>query len=64
MIMGAKTSSLMAHINDFNDRGDYEGIIKFIEALTPEEQTSDMVSQLARAYNNLAQATRKGVAVA
>ena len=54
--MGAKTSSLMAYINDFNDRGDYEGIIKFIEALTPEEQTSDMVSQLARAYNNLAQA--------
>ncbi len=54
--MGAKTSSLMAHINDLNDRGDYEGIIKFIEALTPEEQTSDMVSQLARAYNNLAQA--------
>ena len=40
----------MAHINDLNDRGDYESIIKFIEALTPEEQTSDMVSQLALAY--------------
>lgn len=54
--MSATPSSLMAHINDLNERDDYEGIIKFIEALSPEEQTADVIGQLARAYNNLAKA--------
>lgn len=54
--MSEKTSSLMTHIKDLNDRGDYEGIIKFIEALPRDDQTADVVSQLARAYNNLAKA--------
>ena len=49
--MSEKTSSLMTHIKDLNDRGDYEGIIKFIEALPRDDQTADVVSQLARAYN-------------
>lgn len=59
--MSATPSSLMAHINDLNERDDYEGIIKFIEALSPEEQTSDMVSQLARAYNNLGWGAKSGL---
>lgn len=54
--MSATPSSLMAHINDLNERDDYEGIIKFIEAFSPEEQTADVIGQLARAYNNLAKA--------
>ena len=55
--MSEKTSSLMTHIKDLNDRGDYEGIIKFIEALPRDDQTADVVSQLARAYSRRSGAT-------
>lgn len=55
--MSATTSSaVIARINDLNGREDYEGIIQFIEGLAPEDRTSEVIGQLARAYNNLAQA--------
>lgn len=55
--MSVKTNSpVLAHIDDLNSRGDYEGIIKYVEGLEPEAKTADVISELARAYNNFAQA--------
>lgn len=46
--------SAIEHIESLNAREDYRGIIDFIEAMPADRRTSEIVGQLARAYNNLA----------
>ncbi len=46
--------SVIEHIESLNAREDYQGIIDFIEAMPAERRTSEIIGQLARAYNNLA----------
>ena len=46
--------SAIEHIESLNAREDYRGIIDLIEAMPADRRTSEIVGQLARAYNNLA----------
>lgn len=54
--MSMNEKEIIEIVEELNEQDDYEGIIRYVEALTDEERTPAVVSQLARAYNNHAQA--------
>lgn len=54
--MSMNEKEIIEVVEELNEQDDYEGIIRYVEALTDEERTPAVVSQLARAYNNYAQA--------
>lgn len=49
-----KNENIMEQISAWNEEGDYQNIIDALLTIPEEERTADMVSELARAYNNLA----------
>lgn len=54
--MSMNEKDIIEVVEELNEQDDYEGIIRYVEALTNEERTPAVVSQLARAYNNYAEA--------
>lgn len=52
--------TLLDQLEHWNKEGEYQKIIAAIEALPREELTASLISDLGRAYNNLAPAGREG----
>lgn len=53
--------NLMEQCKIWNENDEYQNIVDAIEALSEEERTPELISELARAYNNLADVEDKAL---